>query len=62
VSAGKKAIESGVDAGRIARDLALIVGGGGGGKPYFGQGGGTSIEKMDQALKETEQIVIKSLK
>ncbi|MFH0849152.1 MAG: alanine--tRNA ligase, partial [archaeon] len=62
VSAGKKAIEAGVDAGRIARELALIVGGGGGGKPYFGQGGGTSIEKIDQALKETEQVVTKSLK
>ena len=55
VSAGKEAIEEGFDAGRLAGTLAKAVGGGGGGKKYFGQGGGTALEKVDEALKIAEE-------
>jgi len=59
VSAGRKAVASGVDAGRIARELAPIVGGSGGGKPYFGQGGGADVKKVDRALTKAKDIVAK---
>jgi alanyl-tRNA synthetase len=37
------------DAGKVAGVAAKILGGKGGGKPQLGQGGGTSIEKLDEA-------------
>jgi alanyl-tRNA synthetase len=55
VSAGKDSVKQGVNAGKIAGTLAKIVGGGGGGKPYFGQGGGTELRKVDEALKMAEE-------
>jgi alanyl-tRNA synthetase len=55
VSAGKDSIKKGVDAGRLAGTMARTIGGGGGGKPYFGQGGGTALEKVDEALKVAEE-------
>jgi alanyl-tRNA synthetase len=57
VSAGKSAIKSGIDAGKIAKELATIVGGSGGGKPYFGQGGGTEVGKARKALEAVERLV-----
>ena len=62
VSAGRKAVASGVDAGKIARELATIVGGSGGGKPYFGQGGGTNVGSADRALKMAQKIVAKMVR
>ncbi len=52
VAAGKKAVEKGKDAGKIARVLSQVVGGGGGGKPELGQGGGTQVVGA-QNLRET---------
>lgn len=57
VSAGKKAVASGVDAGKIAKELAAVVGGSGGGKPYFGQGGGADVAKVDKVLAMAEKII-----
>ncbi len=62
VSAGRKAVASGVDAGKIARELAPIVGGSGGGKPYFGQGGGTEVGKADKVLTMAKKIVAKMVR
>ncbi len=62
VSAGKESIKKGVDAGRLAGAMAKTVGGGGGGKPYFGQGGGTALEKVDEALKVAEESLKKLCK
>jgi alanyl-tRNA synthetase len=62
VGAGKKAIEQGVHAGNLARNLAAIVGGGGGGKDYFGQGGGTKLSGADDVIKRSEQAVKGMLK
>jgi alanyl-tRNA synthetase len=57
VSSGAQAIKEGVDAGQIAGYLAKVVDGGGGGKPYFGQGGGTSVKKTDEALNTVEKFI-----
>jgi len=62
VSAGRKAIESGVDAGKVAEELAPIVGGSGGGRPYFGQGGGTDIDKADRMLTIAPKVLDKMIR
>jgi len=62
VAAGKGAIKEGVHAGKIAAELAKIVGGGGGGKEYFGQGGGTRLDKAESVLANTKKIVQANLK
>jgi alanyl-tRNA synthetase len=59
VSAGEDSVKEDVDAGKLAGTLAKAVGGGGGGKPYFGQGGGTRLEKVDEALKMAEEFLRK---
>jgi alanyl-tRNA synthetase len=54
VGAGRNAIAQGVNAGKLARELAEMVGGGGGGKDYFGQGGGTNLNAVGDVLKKSE--------
>lgn len=49
--AGEKAIENGVDCGEITSEAAETLGGGGGGRPSVGQGGGSEINKLDEAIK-----------
>jgi alanyl-tRNA synthetase len=61
VRAGKEAVKAGVHAGKLASELAKIVGGGGGGKQHFGQGGGTKIEKADELIKTAFKILSKSM-
>jgi alanyl-tRNA synthetase len=62
VGAGKDAIKSGVHAGKIAGELAKLVGGGGGGKEYFGQGGGTKLSNAEAALASAKKVVQSQLK
>ncbi|MEM3730507.1 MAG: alanine--tRNA ligase [Candidatus Bathyarchaeia archaeon] len=62
VMAGKKALEKGIDSSKIVSEAASILGGGGGGKPNFAQGGGTKIEKLQEAVKRAEEMVKKMLK
>lgn len=62
VVAGKDAVKAGVNAGRIAGEVAKLVGGGGGGKPNFGQGGGPNLKNADRALGMVKQIIKKSRK
>jgi alanyl-tRNA synthetase len=59
VSAGKESLKKGVDAGKLAGTMAKVMDGGGGGKPYFGQGGGTALGKVDEALKFAEESLRK---
>ncbi len=54
VGVGKDAIAQGVNAGKLATKLAAILGGGGGGKDYFGQGGGTKLNAVDEVVKNAE--------
>ncbi len=57
VMVGDTAVGRGVNAGAIASAMSKALGGGGGGRPGFGQGGGTEVEKVDEALKAIEAIV-----
>ena len=62
VMAGRTAVEKGVNAGKIVRESAGIIGGGGGGRPNFAQGGGTDTAKLAEAVKKAEQTVTKTAK
>lgn len=62
VFAGKDAIKAGINAGKLATELANTVGGGGGGKDYFGQGGGRDKEKLQKLTRLAPKIVSKQLK
>ncbi|PMB74643.1 alanine--tRNA ligase [Candidatus Bathyarchaeota archaeon] len=62
VMAGKGALKKGVNAHEIVREASAILGGGGGGKPNFAQGGGTQIEKLQEAVKKAKEILEKQLK
>jgi len=62
VSTGKNAIKSGVHAGKVAGELAKLVGGGGGGKEYFGQGGGTRLDNADAVIGNAKKVVRSYLK
>ncbi len=62
VAAGKHAIKVGVHAGKVAAELAKLVGGGGGGREYFGQGGGTRLENAETVLASARKVVRSHLK
>jgi alanyl-tRNA synthetase len=44
-------------AGDIIREVSQIVGGKGGGRPDMAQGGGTEINKLEEAFKKFEKII-----
>ncbi|HZY47174.1 MAG TPA: alanine--tRNA ligase [Candidatus Bathyarchaeia archaeon] len=56
-AAGDEAVKAGVNAGQIVSDVSRILGGGGGGRPFFGTGGGSLKDKVDEALNTAEQII-----
>ncbi len=62
VMAGKTALEKGVNANEIVRNASAALGGGGGGKPNFAQGGGTKIDKLQEAIGQAEENLKKQLK
>ena len=57
VKAGPEAVEAGVHAGNLARDVAKITGGGGGGRPNFATAGGKDQSKKDEALAQAAEIL-----
>ena len=61
IMAGKKAVKEGVDAGKILREISQLIGGGGGGTPSFAQGGGTQLEKLEEAVSIAEKNIKKQL-
>ena len=51
----------GLDAGKIIREVAGIVGGGGGGRPTFAQGSGKDSSKLADALARANEIISRAL-
>jgi len=62
VHVGKKAMELGADASKLADQLAVIIGGKGGGRKFFGQGGGTKIDNIEKIKPASKEILSKQLK
>jgi alanyl-tRNA synthetase len=62
VMAGKIAVQKGVNASEIVKNVSSVIGGGGGGKPNFAQGGGTQPKKLQKAIKKAEETIRKQLK
>jgi alanyl-tRNA synthetase len=57
-----EAIKLGVKAGELIKIGSTVLGGGGGGKDDFAQGGGVSVDKIDQAFAEIEKTITSKLK
>ena len=57
-----EAIKSGIKAGELVKIGSTILGGGGGGKDDFAQGGGVSVDKINEAFSEIEKTIISKLK
>ena len=55
--AAPPAIERGVHAGDLIREIAKLAGGGGGGKPEMAQAGGRDAAKLDHALQAVPDAV-----
>ncbi len=62
VMAGKAATKEGVDASAITKEVAKVIGGGGSGTQEFAQGGGTKIQRIDDAIQKAEEVLRKQLK
>ena len=60
--ASKGALEKGVHAGKIIKEITAICGGSGGGKPDMAQGGGKDALKIDDALAKVDEIVSSQIK
>jgi alanyl-tRNA synthetase len=50
-------VERGVDAAKLVRGMAQIVGGGGGGKPVLAQAGGRDPNRLDEALSQATRLL-----
>ena len=61
VAATKDLVAKGLNAGKVIRAVAAVVGGSGGGKPEFAQAGGKDPSKLDEALDKVPGIVNKEL-
>ena len=46
-----------VQAGRIVKEIAPIVGGGGGGRPDFAEAGGKDPSKIDELIARTPDLI-----
>lgn len=61
VTLGKEALERGLSAGAIAKEIASIAGGSGGGKADMAMAGIKDSTKIDEALNSLKDIVAKQL-
>lgn len=57
----KDAVERGLSAGSIIREIAPIVGGGGGGRDDMAQAGGKDPAKLDEALAAARSAIERDL-
>lgn len=61
IMVGELAVQKGINAGNIMKEVAPIFGGGGGGRPNFAQGGGTKPEKLKEAVQAAQEAFTKKL-
>ncbi len=54
-------VERGVDAVRLVRGVARVVGGGGGGRPTLAQAGGKDADRLAEALAQAPQLLQEAL-
>lgn len=59
---GDAAEKAKLHAGKIVKEIAMLVGGSGGGRPNMAQAGGKDTSKIDDALSQAKAIVSKFLK
>jgi len=55
-------VQRGLDAGRIVKAVARVVGGGGGGKPTLAQAGGRDVSRIKEALAQVPHLVAEALR
>ena len=53
----KDLVKSGIHAGNMVKEAAVIAGGGGGGRPDFAQAGGKNPEKIDEAINAVRKQI-----
>ena len=58
VGVGKEALQKGLNAGKIVKEVAKITGGNGGGKPDFAMAGAKDKSKITEALSSVQDIVL----
>ena len=61
VACGQGALDRGIKAGNVVKEVAAVVGGSGGGKPDIAMAGGKDPAKLDDALAAAANIVKKQL-
>ena len=54
---GKEAVQKGVKAGDLVKQVSAIAGGSGGGKPDSAMGGGKDLMMLDNALAMVDNVV-----
>jgi alanyl-tRNA synthetase len=54
-------VKRGLDAGKIVKAVAKVVGGGGGGKPSLAQAGGKDPTRVNEALAQVKAFVAATL-
>ena len=59
---GKSAVEHGIKAGLLVKEVCAACGGSGGGKPDSAMGGGKDALKLDDALAIVDDYVLKNVK
>jgi len=59
--AGTRARKKGLDAGKLIKEVAKVVGGGGGGRAELAQAGGTDIAKTKEALELGQKLIVEKL-
>jgi alanyl-tRNA synthetase len=57
----KGLVERGLDATKVIREIASLVGGGGGGRPDFAEAGGREPEKLGEALDAGQELLVAAL-